>query len=121
MELVLRKSQSKGFIGGISFEVSAQVRLNDEEQALVQKYKQEATVVLQRPLYVFGQPTDRVVNLTVGQLVRGEAFKCKDLGEVLGFCENARQACVNLFSYLEVARSFGGEEVIQIPGKNEEE
>lgn len=119
MQLLLRKSQSKGFIGGISFEVNAQVRLTDEERDLVQKYKQEGTVVLQRPLFVFGQPTDRVINLTVGQLIQGESFKCKDLGEVIGFCDNAKRACETLYNYLAVARGFGGEEIVEIPVPDE--
>lgn len=116
MQLVLRRSQSKGMMGGISFEVHAQVRLTDEEHGLVKQYKQEGTIVLQRPLYLFGQPLEnRVVNLTVGQLIQGESFKCKDLGEVIGYCDNVKKACQNLYGYLVVARSFGGEEVIEIP------
>ena len=116
MQLALRRGQSKGLMGGISFEVFAQVRLSTEEQDLIQKYKQESVVVLQRPVYIFGKPTDRVINLTVGQLIQGESFKCKDLGEVIGFSDNAVRACQTLKTYLDVAKTFGGEEILEVQG-----
>jgi hypothetical protein len=122
MQLVMRRSQSKGVLGGVSFEVHAQVRLSEEERALLKQYKQEAVVVLQRPLYLFGQPLEnRVVNITAGQLVNGESFKCKDLAEVIAYGDNVRRACENLYGYLQVAKTFGGEEIIEIaaPGSGE--
>jgi hypothetical protein len=44
----------------------------------------------------------------------GTTYKCKSLGEIIGFCPEAEDACRKLKSYLDVARSFGGEEVIEI-------
>lgn len=118
MKLILRKNQSQGIMGGMTFEVRAQAALTDEEQILITKYRQESAVVLQKPLVIWGVKSDRVINITAGQLIRGETFKCKDLGEVLNYCEAAQNACETLKAYIDVARTFGGEEVVEIVSRS---
>lgn len=114
MRLILRKNQSRSLLGAPTFEVHAQAELTPEERELVSKYRQEGVVVLQKPIFIFGIKSDKVVNITAGQLISGETFKCKDLGEVISYCEAARSACENLKAYLDVARGFGGEEILEI-------
>lgn len=46
-------------------------------------------------------------------LLDGETYKCKDLGEVIAYSNSLADACETLKAYLEVASSFGGEEVIE--------
>jgi hypothetical protein len=50
MQLVLRKSQSKAFMGGVNFEVFAQARMTAEERQLMEQYLQSGTVLVDRDL-----------------------------------------------------------------------
>ena len=114
MKLVITKNQSKGLIGGVSFEVKAQVQLTDEERKLVQHYKLDNETLLNKKLInIWGRPTDHEVKVLVRQLVAGETYKCKDLSEVISYTESLREACSTLKGYIEVARGFGGQEVYE--------
>ena len=114
MELLLTKGQGKGLLGGVKFEVEAQVQLSDEENELIQHYNLQSEVLLSRELTILGRPTGREVTVTVSDLVTGEVYKCQDLSEVIAFSDNLVEACKTLKSYLEAARSFDGQEVIEI-------
>jgi len=115
MQLVIVKNQSKGLMGGVRFQVTAQVRLTDEERQLVNHYRMENEVLLQKAMVnIWGQPTDTKLDIRVKQLLNGDSFQCKDLGEVISYSDSLKSACDALKSYLQVARTFGGEEVINI-------
>ncbi len=115
MKLVLTKDQSKGLLGNVKFEVKAQVQITDEEQELITHYKLQNEVLLSKKLNnIWGQPTDEEVNVTVSNLLNGEVYKCKDLAEVIIYSENLVDACETLKAYLEEAKGFGGETVIEI-------
>ena len=115
MKLILSQNQSKGMMGmgSVNFEVKAQVQLTPEEQDLIRHYKLENEVVLNRPELYFGQPTGEKIQVTVKQLLNGEALKCRNLNQVLEYTEGAKSACENLKVWLEVAAQFGGQEVIE--------
>lgn len=49
MKLVLSRNQNKGMMGGVNFEVKAQVQLTPEEQNLVKHYKLESEIALSKP------------------------------------------------------------------------
>lgn len=113
MRLVLTKNQSKRVIGGVSFEVDAQVELTDEERNLVEHYNMHNMVLLSRPLVtIWGKPSDQQVEVTVKDLLGGEAFKCKDLSEVVAYSDGLKEACRNFKTYMDVARGFRGQETI---------
>lgn len=115
MKLVITKNQSKGIMGGVSFEVRAKVLLSDEEQKLVQHYNLSNEILLQKNLVsIWGQPTDTKLDIRVKQLLTGDAMKCKDLSEVIAFSDSLKSACETLKSYIQVAKEFGGEEVFEI-------
>ncbi len=61
---------------------------------------------------LWGQPTDIDVQVRVKNLLNGDWYKCKDLGETISYAESLKSACATLKTYLEVARGFGGQEVI---------
>jgi hypothetical protein len=104
MKLTLSKSQSKGMLGGVRFEVKAQVSLAPEEQRLVRHYGLENEILFQKTLNnLWGQPTDVKAEVRVRHLLRGETYKCKDLGEVISYSESLKSACETLVAYLEVA------------------
>jgi len=118
MKLTLSRNQAKGMLGmgSVTFEVRGQAQLTPDEAELVRHYKLDSTVLFDKPATLFGQPVPNAepVKVTVRNLVNGEAFKCKDLAEVITYSESLEEACRNLKGYLEVARGFGGEEVIEI-------
>lgn len=114
MKLILSRNQSKGMIGGVAFEVRGQIQFTSEESELVRHYKLENEVLASKPLRVLGRDTGQIVEVRVKTLVNGDSFKAKDLGEVIAHTENLVSACENLKTYLEVARKFGGQEVIEM-------
>ena len=115
MKLIITKNQNKGLMGGVSFEIKAQVQLEDEERKLIQHYKLENETLLSKKLVNFwGQPTDIEIKVLVKHLVAGETYKCKDLGEVISYTESLKNACGTLKGYMEVARGFGGQDVFDI-------
>lgn len=107
MKLVIKRDQDKGFFGGMSFVLSMRVQLTPEEQGLIQKYKVQKEVLAANP--------DNGV-ITIGTLVDGISQKCKDVTVLLHSEETIKSACKTFKTYLDVMKSFGGEEVIDIDG-----
>lgn len=115
MKLSIMSSQSKGMMGGTTFAVTGKVSLTPEEEQLVRHYKLEGEVLLKKKMKnIWGQLTDNEVSVLVRNLLNGDSFKCKDLPEVIAYRDSLIAASRSLKSYLEVARAFGGEEVIDI-------
>jgi hypothetical protein len=115
MKLRLVSGQNKGLMGGVSFEVKGRVELTPEEQELIRHYKLEGSVVLKKKAKnIWGQVTDTEVSVLVKNLLSGDSFKCKSLDEVISYRESLISACRNLKSYLDVARTFDKEEIIDI-------
>lgn len=115
MKLGVMMSQSKGLMGGVSFEVKGKIDLTPDEQELIRHYKMENEILTKKKMKnIWGQLTDIEVNVVVGGLLRGDTFKCKNLGEVIAYRDSLIDGCRNLKAYLDVAKSFGGEVVIDI-------
>ena len=115
MKLLLTKAQSKGFLGGVKFEVKAKVELTAEESELVRHYNLEDEVLVSRKMSeVLGVVLSGEESITVKGLISGDTYKCKDLNEVMAYSGQLVDVCETLKAYLEVARGFGGEEVIEI-------
>ena len=112
MKLLLTKSQSKSLLGGVKFEVKAEVELTDDERQLIRHYNLENEILLSRKSVIWVTEVD--VNITVSNLLNGEVYKCKDLSEVITYSDNLVSACKTLKSHLTVARDFGGQVVIDI-------
>lgn len=111
MRLVINKSQKQGLMGGVSFEVKAQVHLTEEERNLVQHYRMQNEVLFAKTMVsLWGTPTDHKVEVRVSELLAGASYKCKDLNEVISYRESVKGACESLKAYLEVARTFAGQE-----------
>ena len=127
MKLGVMMGQSKGLMGGVSFEVKCRIELTPEEQELVRHYKLEGETLTKKKMKnIWGQLTDTEVSISVGMLLRGDVFKCKNLSEVIAYRDSLVDGCRNLKAYLDVAKSFGGEVVMDIDavvqhGSNREE
>ena len=115
MTLTITNSQAKTMMGmgAVAFEVKALVQLTPEEQSLVKLYRLDNETLVSKPEMLFGSPTGNKILVTVKQLLSGEAFKCKDLTQVISYKRELKDSCDVLKNWLEVCRDFGGKEVHQ--------
>jgi len=95
--------------------IQPELVLSAEERELVKHYGLEEQVLTSKKLVgLFGSALEGDAMVTVGQLLRGDSFKCKSLEEVISYRTKLIEACKNLKIFLEVARTFGGVEAIDI-------
>jgi hypothetical protein len=113
MKLRISRNQASGMFGAVKFEVKAQVQLTPEESALVTRYKADKEVLLKKEIKIPLTGRALVLDLTIGSLVAGQAFKCNDIAEILEYEENIKQSCESFRRYLSVMESFGGELIIE--------
>jgi len=113
MKLFITRDQSKGMMGGVKFELSARVKLTNEEADLIKKYKADKEVLMKKELKI--PFTGRAFNLdiTIGSLTSGQSFKVNDIGEILETEGTIKESCQNFKRYIAAMKSFGGEEVIE--------
>ena len=52
--------------------------------------------------------------LTTQSLINGTEFDCKNVAELIAIENQVIEAGMNLKSYIETAKSFGGEKIIDI-------
>ena len=113
MKLFITRGQSKKILGGTSFELSARTELTNDEASLVKNYKAEKEVLLQKEIKIPLTGSSIAMNITIGSLMAGQSFKCNDIGEILEYEKNIKESCAAFKNYIEVMKSFGGEEVIE--------
>lgn len=99
MELIIKRNQDKGFLGGMKFILEASVVLTQEEKELIKKYKANKHV-----LFSYGNR-----NCTIDDLIYGVKDKVKDVSILLNNEKIYIDACKYLKSLLAIMRSFGGE------------
>lgn len=99
MELIIKRNQDKGFLGGMKFILEAAVVLTQEEKELVKKYKANKHVLFSSERRTY----------TIDDLIYGIKDKVKDVSVLLKNEDVYINACKSLKSLLEVMRSFGGE------------
>lgn len=129
MQLIVRRNQDRGLLGGVSFTLDVRVALNEDEQALVKKYKVQKMTLLKKEGGLLGSLINEAVkekssvmgfflersqSMTIDTLQKGITTKAKDVSVLLEQEEMARDVCKNLKMLLNVMASFGGEEVIDI-------
>lgn len=111
MKLILERTQDKGFMGGANFILQARTELTTNEMAMVKEYKAHKEQLLTKTISVLGQKLN--LNITIGSLIDGQKFKCKDIGEILAYEAEIKDACGRFKNYIEVMKSFGGTEIIE--------
>ena len=99
MELIIKRNQDKGFLGGIKFVLEAKVNLTEEEKTLVKKYKANKEVL-------FSSESRRY---TINDLTIGIKDKVKDISILQKNEDIYIGACEYLKTLLDVMKSFGGE------------
>ncbi len=119
MELLLRRDQKSGMMGGIKFLLTAKARLTDEESRAVKEYKMGDII-----LYEQASSGPNLTSVTsvlkhrymvprvqVSDLVNGKTIETKDICEVMGAEEQIMEAAGIFHKMLTAARTFGGETV----------
>ncbi len=117
MQLVIKRNQAdvKGLFGGhkgVRFNLSAMVKITDEEKALIERYKVGDYVLAsyERPLK--GEAFE--VKLTVHDFINGRSVEMDSISTLLDLEEQIKLGCQNLKNLLLVMRTFGGEQVVEI-------
>lgn len=114
MRLLINRNQQqvKGFLGGnkgMLFELKCRVELTSPENDLVARYKV-------RDMDVAGAivPDGKDPSLlTVGKLLEGITYPCRDVTQLLAVEEQIKNGCKNFKMLLMVMNTFGGEEVVE--------
>lgn len=125
MKLLLRREQKSGVLGAVTFSLVVRAELTDEEQSNVTRYKLSDTMLyekyglIDRGSGILGLVTrffHRATNLTISvrDLAGGKRIDCKNVVEMLAIEEHIKEAARTFRAVLEAARSFGGEEVVEI-------
>lgn len=111
MELLIKKNQDKGMLGGIKFILEAKVILTPEEQELVKKYKAHKYVLFnsEEKNYMGGVFTQGPISYTINDLIVGMKDKVKDVSLLIQKEKIYVEACKNLKIALDVMKSFGGD------------
>ncbi|MDD2228946.1 MAG: hypothetical protein PHY48_06010 [Candidatus Cloacimonetes bacterium] len=111
MKLTISRDQAKALLGGVNFELRAHVQLTQQESEIIKKYKAHKEVLLSKEMSLFGNKFN--IDIKIGDLVDGQAFKCKDISQIIETEKNIKEACASLKNYILVMNSFGGEEVFE--------
>lgn len=125
MKLKLNKSQQvKGLSKKVSYSLTAQVELTDQEQEYLHKYKLANEVVyakervtpdMSRDASLIRNLSALALNLsiTVSDLVNGRTIVCKDIGEIMSVEATIMQSCQGLKNLLTNCAGFEGEQIIE--------
>ena len=125
MKLKLNKSQKvKGLSKKVSYSLTAQVMLTEEERQYLQKYKLANEVVyakervtpdMSRDASLIRNLSAIALNLriTVSDLVNGRTIVCKDIGEIMDVEATIVRACQGLKNLLTNCSQFEGEQIIE--------
>ena len=114
MKLKIKRNQSKKLMGGIAFELEAQVELSEHERDLVKKYKADKEVLLKKEINIPLTDKAIVLDITIGSLMGEQVFKADNIATVLESEKNVIEACNTFKDYIKAMEQFGGEEVIEI-------
>jgi hypothetical protein len=113
MKLYITRNQATGFLGKVKFVLKARVELTADELSLVEKYKCKNELLLLKELIIPFINKTFLLELTIGSFIDGQEFKCKDIADILQYEANVKEACETFKNYIEVMKSFGGEEMIE--------
>ena len=115
MKLVIKRNQEamKGMLGGhkgMQFTLTCRLVLTPEEAQLVELYKLGSY-----PLTWVVRQGTRLPAVTIESLARGLTETLTDVTTLVGNEDTIKDACDALPPLFEIARTFGGEEVIEYP------
>lgn len=123
MRLLLRRTQKTALMGAVSFVLTVRADLTEEERRNIDRYRLGETVLYTRDELVdpgsgLAGLASRLafkalnISVSVDDLVKGKRIDCQDIVEMLAVEEQLREASRTFKAVLEVAASFGGEDVV---------
>lgn len=106
----------------ITFQLEVRAELTPEELGQIDRYKFGDAVLYAREkappaeVGIMRTLAFAMTNLTVkvDDLAKGKRIDCKDIVEMMAVEEQIKEAAQNLKGILNVASTFGGEEVIEL-------
>ena len=125
MKLVIKRTKKSSLTGKSNYELYVRADLTDEERKLVKEnslgkvsvvYHDRsggaalAAVSFWAALWKMVKDTQ----MTVDTFMRGTTFACKDVTELMGIEDEVRGSSLTLRAILEMAKTFGGEEVFDV-------
>jgi hypothetical protein len=116
VQLHLSRGQATKLFGGVRFELHARATITEEEAELIGRYKVQDEVLADKELKIPLTGKSIFLKVTIGSLVSGQTFKCNDIREILNYEQEIKSSCATLRQMIEVMKTFGGEEVIDITG-----
>lgn len=128
IKLKIRRSQAKGIVSGVAFNVHFIAELSPDAQRAIDHYRFGKTVLYHKPLELKISFNVLVAlwrafwlwitrsrwQITVNDLIKGRTVKCKDILEVLEVEKDIRVAAELFADILRAASWFGGEEVVEL-------
>jgi hypothetical protein len=127
MKLVIKRTKKTTAIGGKSkYQLYVRADITDEEKALIKENSLGKTQVVYHDRsggigavaqFSFWASLWKMIKdtqMTVDTFVRGTTFGCKDVTELIDIEYQVRGASLTLRTILEMAKTFGGEEVLDV-------
>ena len=121
MKIAIKRAKKTGMLGKASYTLTVRAELTDDEKDIVNKNSlADEILVWHDKTGVANSLAGAIINtmrdtvLTVESFHRGTTFTCKNVAELIGIEDEVRQASLNLRAFIEMARTFGGEEVIDV-------
>ena len=125
MEMLLRRDQRSGMLGGVTFSLEVRARLTADEQKNLDRYKLGKTILYTKSeivdpgrglLGMVSRLAFKAMNISVSvdDLANGKRIECKDILEMLAVEDQIKEAAVTFKQVLMAAAHFGGEEVLEI-------
>jgi hypothetical protein len=132
MQLLIRRNQKSGMLGGTKYTLHVRAQLTDEERALVKKNNLAGEL-----LFYFDKDENRTggfmvrlkamgglagvlarkmrdTSLTVAKIIEGTDITCDNVAELIGVEDQIKEASLMFKAYLDAAAKFGGEEVLDM-------
>ena len=118
MKLTIKRDQAdlKGVFGGhkgVNFSLYAKADITNDEQKLIEHYKVGGYILASYILPIKGSENYEF-HLSVNSLTNGDKTTTGSISTLLELEEKIKEGCHNLKNLLEVMKTFGGEEVIEI-------
>lgn len=99
----------------VEFVLTATALLSEEELGLVRHYNLQNEIVARGTITVgLISKRQEPMSVTVANLIQGWTQRFDDLGSMIAFEDRMRNSCEQLMVYLDSARKFGGQEIIDI-------
>lgn len=126
MKLVIKRSKKSTISGKSKYELYVRADITDEEKTLIKQnslgklnlvYHDKSGIGAGLAGMSFWASLWKMMKdtqMSVDTFVRGTTFNCKDVTELIAIEDDAREASLLLRTILEMAKTFGGEEVIDV-------